>query len=498
MPIEIPTKFTVPESKDERIPSVASPFGPGFASIIRNSFFLFSGQGIQFGVRFIYAIILARFLGPYEYGLFTYGMSLYLAILPLTRLGLEQVMMREIGRNRAHGRRMLRYALPIRRSCACFITGVFIVAVILLESNTQMRWLLLSFSVALLGRSLAMWNTALFTAYEVNKYSLRLQSIFRPLEVVLGLCALVIWKTPLSVVLVHALTWWMEVLFGTILARKVISLPSGQWDLSASKELLPPAILLGVILALSSWMMQGPLVIFKHIEKSGASIGDLALAMQMFSILSQFPIIISNAAFPVLSRTVARADGKELFFASTIMRYTFLIGGITALVGMTLGPFFVVKVFSVQYAGAGPLIGPVLWMLIPWTLLNVLRTVQLAKGHNVSSMLFMLIGVAIFVIASRPAILIWGMKGPIAAASFGMIVTSLCFMKAVSSHGNLNIVFSALKPLGVVIISFSTCILLKQTGQFYALFGSLAAMALGWLFLGCMTNYEKMILLSKT
>lgn len=477
--------------------SAQPPFGPGIISILRNSFYLFSGQGIQFGVRFFYAIILARALGPQDYGLFTYGMSLYLAVLPLTRLGIEQVMIREIGRDKIRGRQMLGFALPIRRVSACLVTGVFAVAVILLESNAETRSLLLWFAFAMLGRSFAYWNMALFTAYEVNEYSFRLQSIFRPLEVAIGLCAFAVWETPLSVVLAHALTWWLEVLFGTMLARNKISLPSAQWNLSASKEMLPQAILLATIFALSSWMAQGPLVVFKHIDNSGVPMGDLALAMQIFSILSQLPIIATNAAFPVLSRTVARGDGKELFFASTVLRYTFLIGGITAFVGMTAGPSLVVKVFGAQYAGAGALIGPVLWMLIPWTVLIVLLKVQLAKGCNFSSMVFMLIGAGIFVLTAQPAVLIWGMHGPIAASALGMLITSLFLLKAVSEHGNLNLGFSVIRPLGAVGVAFGIFSLLQQIGSVLALLGSIAAIAAGWFFFGCISDHERKILFSR-
>jgi len=68
------------------------------------------------------------------------------------------------------------------------------------------------FAFALIGRSLASWVENVYTAYEVNQYSFRQKSIFRPLEVVLGLLVVIVWREALLVVVIHGLVWCLEAL----------------------------------------------------------------------------------------------------------------------------------------------------------------------------------------------------------------------------------------------------------------------------------------------
>ena len=74
-----------------------------------------SGQGIQLAVRFLYAIILARIFGPHDYGIIAYGISLYLAVMPFTKLGIEHVVIRTIGYDRVLGEKILQNAQPYEK-----------------------------------------------------------------------------------------------------------------------------------------------------------------------------------------------------------------------------------------------------------------------------------------------------------------------------------------------------------------------------------------------
>lgn len=463
---------------------------PGAASIFRNAVYILGGQGVQFSVRFLYAIILARVLGPHDYGLIGYGTSLYIALVPLTKFGIEHVVIRAIGSDKSRGRELLRSSLPLRKLTAYVTTLAFAVAVLTWESDPQAKVILAFFSLAMLGRSFAQWNLAMFTAFEANRFSFRLQAIFRPLEVALGLVALAIWRNPLAIVLVHAGVWWMEVVFGTRLLRKEFSIPAGEWNFSDLKTILAESIPMCILVTLTSVMCQGPLLIFKNLNATGIAAGNLALAMQVFSILSQVSIALSSASYPALSRTIARGDGKEVFYVETIMRFILLFGALLAFLGTAMGPDMVPIVFGQQYAEAGTLIGTTLWMMIPWTTLNTLMRVQTARRNILSTLLMVVIGVLLFVLTSIPATEIYGSQGTVLAALAGMAFISTAFFIAVARQGNIDVKLVIVRPLCALGFAGYAFHLLSPVGPWLSLAGSWTILFIAWIALGCITREE--------
>ena len=60
---------------------------PSVSSIIRNASAILSARVFNRILKAAYIVVLARYLGPELYGLFTYGQAWYLAFLPFTTPG---------------------------------------------------------------------------------------------------------------------------------------------------------------------------------------------------------------------------------------------------------------------------------------------------------------------------------------------------------------------------------------------------------------------------
>jgi O-antigen/teichoic acid export membrane protein len=467
-----------------------APVSPGIVSVIKNAAYILSGQGVQLGVRFLYAIILARVLGPHDFGLIAYGTSLYIAALPITKFGIEHVVIRVIGYDKVRGRELLQSALPLRRTAAYLSTVVFAALILFWEKDQQTQIILAFFAIALLGRSFAQWNLAIFTAYEANRFSFRLQAIFRPLEVALGLLALAVWRTPLAIVLVHAATWWLEVVFGTWLLRKEFSTPKSKWNPEDIKSILSESIPMCMAMTLMTVMSQGPLLTFKYINGAGIAAGNLALAMQIFSILALMIIALNNASYPVLSRVIARGDGKEVFFVEIMLRFILFLGTAAALAGMALGSDLTVFAFGGKYAEAGSLIGTTLWMMIPWTAMNSLMRVQTARRKIRSTLCILTAGVLVFILIVKPFTDLLGSHGTVLASLAGMSIIAAGLLIAVTRHGNIKFKHTAIYPLCALVISIIAFRMLLPFGPWAALFGSWSALVAGWTVLGCVTKSE--------
>jgi O-antigen/teichoic acid export membrane protein len=354
--------------------------GSGILSIARNTAYLFWGRTLTITIRFFYAVVVARKLGPELYGLFTYCMSWYLAFLPFTGLGIGIILSTQIGQNSPGTNGIVGKTFTLK-TCVTLLTALLCSALgFLFEGDVQAKRIIFVFSLALLGRSLSIWTVQVFTAYESSKYYFRQQAIFRSMEVVLGLLVLFAGGSVLAIALVHLISWWSEAITGMWTLRRHLVKVHLLLKWSELRSLLAQGIPIGTGFIFISWMQQGPLVLFRHTLGFEGQLGEFALVMQIFTIIASLSIVGNMAALPVLSRSVMRSDGKDRFFAEQVAKVAVLGTTALALFTMGVGPPLINAVFGTSYREAGNWLGITLFLLIPWTLGNTVGGIYLAKG----------------------------------------------------------------------------------------------------------------------
>jgi O-antigen/teichoic acid export membrane protein len=322
--------------------------GKGIASIAKNAVYLLGVNVLNRVVRFLYVIALARYLGPELYGLINYGISWYLTFLSLSCLGMAVILSREIGRDKSRGAWIGSLTLTLRSSAAIIAAIACAILGWLLESKPEVKTLLIVFSIGLVGRSLAKWAENVFTAYEVSKYAFRIQAIFRTFEVFVGTAFLLAGGGAMAVVIVHAISWWLQGLCGLVLTRRKLVQLWFNWSWHGVRQLLVEGSALGLGGSMARWLQMGPLVLFRYVSPSENSLAQFALAMQALIILRSVPLAISMASLPILRTSVTRQDRKEILFAETMIRATFVFGGVVGLAGLMAGPWFVQVLFGTR------------------------------------------------------------------------------------------------------------------------------------------------------
>lgn len=453
--------------------------GEGVTSIFRNAVYLLGARWLTMAVRFFYAIALARKLGPELYGLYNYGMSLYLAFLPMTALGLGIVLSREIGRDRTIGARISAQALILRTvagilaSLLCGIIGWFS------EGGPEMKMIIVIFSLALLGRCLSTWTQEVFTAHEASEHNFKQQAIFRTLEVVFGLLVLFSGGGILAIAVVHLVSWWLQVLFGFYLVRKhlIVKLPFWAWR--GLKNLFIQGLSIGLGAIFINWLNQGPLVLFRHCVGDEPSLGQFALIMQIFSILANVPVVAVMASYPILSRSVMRFDTKDRIFAETFLRAALILGTVVGLFAMGLGPRLVKLIFGPRYLEAGYLLGPTLFLLIPWTIGNIIWAVYLARGLFFLPTIFSCVAAAVLTFCMPWFVAFMQTFGAVLATGVSMSLWALALILIYAILGELNIRRAVLRPGVSVLLAIGVYFLFESKSVLYALPASLVALIIG-------------------
>jgi len=462
----------------------------GIKSIVVNAGYLLGAHGIAVLCRGVYAIALAHLLGPEIYGLFTYGMSWYLAFLPLTYLGLNSIMAREVGRDRKRGGALIGQALGLRvvvtlgAAAACAAGGW------LVEDAPAMRWALAVFAVALVGRGLAIWATGVFTAYEASRYAFGQQGLFRVVETVIGVGVVLAGGGLLGVATVHAVTWWLQAAMSVALIHRHLTPVRLGWDNRVIGKLLRKGIPIGLLTVLEGWLVQGPLVLFRHGGGTENSLGQLALAMQALFILGGVGAVLGASGLPVLSRAVMRGDGKEHLFADGMLRAGLLFGAVAGLAGMALGPWVVALIFGERYAEAGRLLGPVLWLLIPLMWSSALLPVLFARGRAWPAAAWAAAG-ALVMSVSLPALASsHGAPGAVLAAGIGLAVGAVGLVVVLAKDGDLALARTILRPALAVVGALGCYLALEATGVWVAFAASLAVLFIATVALGVVSREE--------
>jgi O-antigen/teichoic acid export membrane protein len=464
--------------------------GRGVASIARNLIYLLSGQGVYFITRFFYIIIIARVLGPQIYGMISYGIAWYLLFLPLTKMGMATVLSRDAGRSRQKGDHTATVTLALSIASIIVTTAAYIILSLFFETDPASRSIVLVFAFALIGRSLSAWTGSVYTAYECNQYSLRQEAIFRSLEIALGLVVIFIWKKALPVVAVHGFVWCCDAVYGLIIINRRVLVLRLNVKLKDMRRIFMQGFPLGVSMLLMAIPYQGPLVFFRHVASSGDVLGQLALAMQALFVLSNIPLALSGASIPVLSRSAIRRDGKDRVYAETMIRFSVLFGCSMALLGTAFAPWLTVKIFGARYAQAGNLIGPVLWLIIPFTMRQVLNSVLQAGKKDLQIFLGSLLGAIAFALTISVAAIRYNAVGAIISAAAAMSLTALYFMFLLRNYIAIDLRSALLKP-GVAVVSAALVFYaMRFAGPVVSVLGSFAILLLICYWFKCLTLQE--------
>lgn len=401
--------------------------GPGVTSILRNGLYLLGSGWLAYGLRALYVIALARFLGPEGYGLIAYAQALYFLVIGFIGFGLEIILPREVGRDRERGGEVLRLLMTIRLATTLAGAAAFLAIGLWAEPTASGQAVILVLSLALLGRSLAILAQQAFVAYEESRFQLLVSAVFRTAELIAGGTALVLGADVLVIAAIHSASWIAEGLAALFLVDRRLAGLRGRRDWTALPVLLREGAVIGLARALGIWLGTGPLVLYRYTVDDTGAVGVLSLALQGTMLLAGAISSFMAAAIPVLSRSVARADGRDAVYLDAANRLGLLLGALGWLVGTAFGPWLVNTLVGPAYAETGALLGLALLSIAPITQSAAIGQLFMVRGQ-VTVPLWANVAAAAVLTAGLPiAVAEFGATGAIAAilAAWGVKLTIL-------------------------------------------------------------------------
>ncbi len=450
--------------------------GSGIKSIAFNAIYLSSARLIASVARALYAIALAKWLGAELYGLINYGLSWYLLFVQKQSVywDLMSFWCPTIGRDRAKaGAASVGETLALRTASSFAIALLSFLLAVLIEPDPLSRLLLFIFSLALFGRGLTMWAYAVFRAHEASGFVLVQEVVFRLLEVLVGVALLLMGFGVVAIAMVHAGVWLLQGAVGLGLVRRYLLDVRMVWDASALLWLIKRGAPFVVGGFLMGWLLQGPIVMYRHLQGISQDLGQLALALQALVIVGSVASEAGGAALPVLARSVDRGDGKSDHYVDLVLRGGMLISGMLAISAFAIGPWLVELLFGASYSFTAALLPWTLILVAPFFWIHALSIMIVAHGRYRMVMISNAMGAAVFTVAFPLLAPIYDLYGVVLALALGLGATVLGQLATLRHHHAL--------PFFVIIVRSATAVAGGLLITYLALsLNQWVAMFLGW------------------
>jgi len=320
--------------------------------VLKGTADLGAAQIIRTTLRAVYIIVLARFLGPELYGLFNYGLGWYLAFMSLTLLGFDLILGKEGGQEGVDADTFVAATFRVQLAVT-FPTALVCWLVALALEDPDISMILGVFSIALMGRSIAAWASFVFISREKSNRVFWLESTCRILEALCGTLALLVGGSLFEVVVIHALFWWVQAIWGLceLSAHRLLLIPNRVGDIIRSLGGAP--IVLGLAGVFQVWIVQGPIILFRQLGGSDALLGQIALAFQVFGLLAGLSWVILRAVLPHLSKSVRAGRSADLTFANLLGQLTIVGAGAATVITYFFGDTVLHWLVGNEYDAAG-------------------------------------------------------------------------------------------------------------------------------------------------
>jgi O-antigen/teichoic acid export membrane protein len=431
-------------------------------SIIANSSNIFFAKSLNLFLRIPYIFIIAKVLGPELYGLLVYGQSWYLALLPFAGLGLGSILAVSQSKRDDNAREIASLVLAARMVSVSLLFLISIAMALYLEADPTTMWLLVLFSFAILGKGASVWAVNMFNALEHSKFELRIESIFRPLELLVGI-GLVIWtKNILLVALSHTLFMCLQGYMSYRVVQSKLMPVRAKWEWQPLKNLVLSSSPMAISAPFNQLFLLGPVLLLKRVDAPLSMLGNFSLSMQAFVIIDSLFTSVGLSAMPVLSRL--QQNSGVLKFARLSIQLSVIVGFSFYLIGSVIIEPVVRWIFASGYENAATHTNVLLLALIPSTCKGLLRSILLSQRRLKTVMMTDVIGIAVFALSFTYLFTLLGFLGAIYALIAGFTVSAMISIGCLLQSGELRFTRDVLKPIFLLLAGI---ILYQFIGQYF-------------------------------
>ncbi|MCX5641808.1 MAG: flippase [Candidatus Omnitrophica bacterium] len=333
----------------------------GLRKIAVNTGWLFFDRILRLGVGLFVGVWVARYLGPDQFGIWSYASAFVLLFSPFAVLGLDSIVVREIVKDPTRKEEILgsAFALKLAGGFLTFILSIVIIGFIRPE-NILMRSIVAITATGLIFQSFDTIDFY-FQSQVQSKYTTWVKGaaflIISFLKVVL-----ILRKTSLMSFVLVVMAETILAGGGLVFAYRFVKQNIFRWKmhLSVARDLLNdswPLILAGLVVAI--YMRIDQIMLGNMI--GNAAVGKYSAAVRISELWYVIPTAISISVFPAVVNM--RKTNEALYLSRLQKFYDLMVWlGIAIAIPMTFCADNIVRfLYGTQFQGAGTVLAIHIW-----------------------------------------------------------------------------------------------------------------------------------------
>ena len=324
--------------------------------IMANTGWLLIDKIIRMGVGLLVGVWVARYLGPAQFGLYSYSVAFVSLFSAFATLGVDGIVVRDIVRDPSCKDETLGTAFVLKLIGGALTFLLVVGAISLLRPHDRLtQWLV---GITAVGMVFQAFDTIdfWFQSQVKSKYTVYSKNTAFLLITLIKI-VLLLTKAPL---IAFAWAGLAEIVFGSA-GLVVVYHANGNYlktwhaNLTRAKRLLTdswPLILTGVAIYIQAridQVMLGQMV-------GDAEVGQYSAAMRLIEAFAFIPMVIHSSVVPAI--TSAKVSGEAFYYARllNIYRLMFILFLITATPIFLFSKYIVVLFYGSEYKTAGMLL----------------------------------------------------------------------------------------------------------------------------------------------
>jgi O-antigen/teichoic acid export membrane protein len=322
--------------------------------VVKNTFVLLAGQAALIVSSAITTLLLARGLGPDQFGEYNAVIAFVGLFLPIANFGLDIILVRELSQNPRKAGRILGAGILLRLATSVIAILFCIGSSWYFGYSAFERMLIALWSLSLLLSSGQLLQVP-FTLELNNLRPVRVTSIAALTGTLLKLVMILAGLPLASYLVLDLLTTLTTSIFLWRAAQHHSDIrPEWNTDRQVWRALLHdcfPLLVSSVFIAVYHRIDQQFLLMWK----GTGEVGEYASAVRVAELLNLVPVFLMRSAFPIIAAAAGKSEGNApVELSRRCYRYLFAAAFPVLFAGIALAPQTINLLYGKNYSGAAP------------------------------------------------------------------------------------------------------------------------------------------------
>ena len=330
-----------------------------------NVFWAMLGKVVNMAAALFVGILVARYLGPEQYGVMNYVVSYVTLFSVIATFGLSNIEVRELSKSPEKRDALMGTCFGIRFAFTSIAYLLICITVFVFDTDTFTKTMILVYGLSLYTTSCFEVIRNYFTSIVKNEYVVK-SEIARTL---IGAAIKII------LLLIHAPLWGfiLAVAFDTVLVASGYSISYSKVvgtirDWRFSKELVPYLVKQSFPLLLSG----AAVIIYQRIDQvmignmiDKESVGYFATASKFLNLILFLPTVLTQTVTPLIVKT--KRDGTQEEYEAKSYQFVSIVVWVSIVMALFFSVFaypMIRYTYGIQYLAAVPVLQVMAWKTV--------------------------------------------------------------------------------------------------------------------------------------